>query len=136
MRTKRKAAKPDPTVNGTRIDITHGTEGPHYDPYSYTEVTVWRLGHVWTLHSGLGVWMQKDGTHIEGAEKDLYELFEKETGANPHQWEHWYYDRRHRCPQCGTRNLTSESGYPGETITCCPKCKIIVYSDVNWSAIE
>lgn len=128
--------KPDISRNGTRVRIRTGSEGPRHDPYQYTEVIVWRLGHVWTLHTGLGVWMKKDDTHIEGSEEELYKLFAKETGAFHFEWENWHYAARHRCRQCGNRELESCDGFPGETLTCCPKCKIIVYSDVNMSAIE
>lgn len=133
---KTKLPKPDISLNGTRIRIRTGSEGPRHDPYHYTELTVWRLGHVWRLHTGMGVWLQKDGSHWEGDEEKLIQQFINETGADPGQWAHWYYQARHRCRQCGTRELESHDGFPGETLTTCPKCKIIVYSDINWSAIE
>ncbi len=43
------------------IDIRTGTEGPHYDPYGFTELTFQRLdGTRIVVHRGLVAWLRVD----------------------------------------------------------------------------
>ncbi len=64
-----------------RVRVRTGREGPHHDPYGFTEVTFTRTdGRVAVIHNGLGVWLKIDGERVEGPEESLEAAFEAFTG--------------------------------------------------------
>ncbi len=121
------------------ISIKHGTEGPHHDPYSFTEVTIdGRSGEV-IFHCGLGEWTRlPDGTKVDGS--DAIKAFEKLTGLHPGVAEESFYKaksrkiRRH-LKACGGHEESS-AGYPGETLVYCSTCGLILDCSFNRSAVE
>ena len=40
----------------TKVRVKHGTEGPKFDPYSFTEIVIEYRGHTYLLHEGIGCW--------------------------------------------------------------------------------
>ena len=119
------------------IDLRNGTEGPRHDPYSFTEITVHgRAGEV-TIHAGLANWLRHNDKLITGEEKAAL-MFEKLTGLAPWTAEKIYHNlplRRHRA-KCDSLIFEEVSGYPGETFTICTKCRDVVDSHFNRSAVE
>lgn len=80
------------------IDVYTGSEGPHYDPYSYTEVTVDIDNHRYVIHTGLTVWIETDNNgrvpyYGEKDYKDAAEEFERLTGMHPSDWESYWQAR-------------------------------------------
>lgn len=99
----------------TRIQVKHGTEGPHHDPYGYQEVIVYRHGHEYTVHAGLDVWIEVDGIKQEMVLEDYDDggssRFAALTGAPPALWLRWHDDGRMRC-ECGGKKLKEDKdGY-------------------------
>lgn len=84
------------TLLATTVNMRHGSEGPRYDPYAFTEITVTRNGISYTLHEGLGVWLKVDGQIFEvsacGMEHEdaVAGKFTEMTGMTPIQWEKAY----------------------------------------------
>lgn len=82
------------TMNGTKVRIRSGSEGPSHDPYSYHEITVERLGREVTLHLGLAVWREIDGamrlTTAYSSESEIIQDFVELTGGTPEQWQRWH----------------------------------------------
>jgi hypothetical protein len=88
-------------TNGTWFSIKFGVEGPHYDPYSFEEIEIERLGHRYILHAGLAVWLQIDDLPTETLHGEDYDdggsrRFEELTGARPDQWLRWYHKQLYR----------------------------------------
>lgn len=93
--------------NGTQVDIQTGKEGPSYDPYHWTRITVKRLGYRVQLHMGLGIWLEFSYSDHNGqlctrhmsvgnadvTEEEILMFFIESTGAEPGQWMHWYMTR-------------------------------------------
>lgn len=116
-------------------DIKRGTEGPRSDPYAFTEYEMKGV----TLHCGFDLWIaDKNGKRrfdCEALDQAVQE-FKKLTGFTPEQLEKFEHKRTSRCPKCGSKELDTTYGYPGETFTVCTKCDTIVDSHLNMSAIE
>lgn len=77
----------------TKLHIFHGTEGPSFDPYAYTEITVERFGHVVCLHCGLAEWIEIDGERTEVPDLSLTDMvvrFKELTGFEPYEWEKFH----------------------------------------------
>lgn len=97
LMTKLKEVKAEREASAnTRVRVSHGTTGPHYDPYGYTVLTVYRYGVEYELLScGLrGESLHVDGEWVSG-EPDhtacqVHETFEQLTGARFDQWMMWY----------------------------------------------
>jgi hypothetical protein len=54
-----------------KVRVTRGTEGPHYDPYSYAEITFTRTdGTVIVYHNGLIQSLEIDGREVHGVAYD------------------------------------------------------------------
>ena len=142
-----------------RIDITHGSEGPTHDPYSYSEITFTKTdGAVVLLHEGLAVWCEitpPGGRHrarmgsllrrspgpetvrIED-EDEAEAAFERETGIRLADAERLYRRATEpkRCRDCGSKRWEWHSGYPGETMRTCADCGHVSHTEMNYSAIE
>jgi hypothetical protein len=134
LETYRQDCNDAPKLGGTTVSIDSGAEGPMHDPYSWTELTVYTKGHAVVLRCGLGVDLTIDSLRILGDEKQLFAEFIRVTGADPQQWEEWYYRARSRC-KCGCRETRSMGGYPGDHYEICVKCGDVVSYDFNPQAI-
>jgi hypothetical protein len=141
------------------ISSRTGSEGPHWDPYSYTEYFVsqkWKLDdHIImidvVMHGGLSEWLSygisvdgvnvenKKDTHFENYE-DMIRRFEIVTGMTFAQVEDQIHRDRNpprKCPSCGSRKFEDSSGFVGETVMICAKCRDIVWmEEVTLSMIE
>jgi len=128
---------------GTSIELRCGTEGPRHDPYGYKEITVTRSdGREATLHSGLAEWMTYNDGRVTRRFEDpidiLWSKFEACVGISPELAERAFHrvkENRIRHHACGMKHLNEVSGYPGETFLMCEKCKAILDSSFNESAI-
>lgn len=106
------------------VSIRTGTEGPAYDPYSWTEYTVKRNRKETTLHMGLGFWMEiTSGRRIEPtrrrSEKAVVEQFEKRIGISLKALE----KAIDHVPKCCSKMAPEEHpGFPGEHFTICANC--------------
>lgn len=119
------------------ITIRTGTEGPRFDPYHFTEVTVrGRAGEV-TYHGGLGEWTRIN-KEICGREQQAAKVFELATGLSPYVAEKVarLLPYRKHARKCSGRETTYEAGYPGETLEFCAKCGQVVNGFFDRSAIE
>lgn len=82
-------------ANGTTVRVKNGSEGPRHDPYAYIEITVYRLGHIFTFHGGLACWIKVDGVREDFYEETLVEhtfaeaRFLELTGADIGKWLDW-----------------------------------------------
>jgi hypothetical protein len=115
---------------GACLRVKHGREGPLYDPYGYTEITVWRFlqngeFHTFTLHDGLATYLEVDGRIFEYLDyKVQRKLFQEWAGIDPTKIDkintriHGPYSK---CPHCGTKRLEYGGGYVGEQMQFCPK---------------
>ena len=112
----------------TTVQIVRGAEGPKYDPYSFTETTVRRLGRVFVAHEGLVEFYKIDECDV------TLEGWIKAAGAIPQKFEDWLMKNKYRqmerhlktCP--GRFNCQDVRGYPGETLTVCGCGKVLDYS--------
>lgn len=128
-------------MNGTKIRISSGSEGPSYDPYHYDDITVTRMGREVTLHLGLGCYLEVDGKVImsEGNEfpsERIVKEFELRTGLNPNTAMKYHQILRSRCSECGCKRTTSHFGYVGETILVCDRCGNFVSDNFHMGMIE
>ena len=119
----------------TNVTIKTGTEGPKYDPYSFTEVTVERCGHKFFSHEGLGEFYKIDG------EKTTYANWIEKSGGYPHQFVFWKMLGRqqqveHHLKSCPKRDGCRDvDGFPGESLLVCGCGKVLDY-EFDRSAIE
>lgn len=119
-----------------------GDEGPSYDPYSYTEYSFTskrflRNGVTITLHLGLKDTLKVDGEEVARTYKEVSSKFKKVVGAKLDEFlEVVDAPPQLKCPKCKGTKFEHRSSFPGEELTICVKCKEIVDSYVNWSAIE
>jgi len=123
----------------TCIDIKTGSEGPRHDPYGYEEITVTRPnGDVVTLHEGLTVWLKLNNSaqymFTSSTYEDAVKKFEFFAGCSPAIARRAYERMQYRC-KCGSRDLRSVAGFPGESLNVCNACNTVVSSDFNESAI-
>jgi len=85
----------------TRVSIQTGTVGPLHDPYGRETISVTRHEVLYEIQfDALG----GDSYFVDGKpifrnnwDEQAYNQFVKDTGAEPYQWEMWYYDRI--CPE-------------------------------------
>ena len=125
--------------NGTRINLTTGSEGPAHDPYGVTTITVERNGQSVECRAGLGVHLLVNEKQVEGSEEELFEVFEDKTGMHFGQAAEYYYKAQHRKRSrcvCGSHHIDILPGYPGETFYTCSKCGEVLGYDFDRSAIE
>lgn len=145
------------------IRMRHGTEGPTWDPYAYTVIHVcfdnnkeveFRSGladRCTVTHDdlktfdGLGRGLdtalkcrRKDKAELEMTARcdDAARLFEAASGLTLAQATKIIdrLENPRKC-KCGSKQFTFEDGYPGETFQICRKCREIVASSFNESAI-
>jgi hypothetical protein len=128
---------------GSYVIVKHGVEGPRYDPYSYTEVTMHRDGRYATIHSGLGTWMTyNDGRVVRKFDdpfKILRSKFEAVMGITPERARRipdTIKNRRYKYHPCGIKHMHGAEGYPGESLVVCGKCGDVIDSSFDISAIE
>jgi hypothetical protein len=110
------------------LRIHTGREGPHHDPYSFTETTVKRNGNEITLHEGLGDWLSWNRLN-HSKNNDARENFIKMTGFTPEKIRSFVEKANSTCKKCGCRHSHGVPGYPGETIYVCDKCENVVGAD-------
>lgn len=132
------------------LRINRGSEGPHYDPYSFEELSVETTENGFTnevtLHLGLAVWIDINGDRLdhdslnawgskyEEGIQDLEALFEHLTGINPDKF-HDYYDRIHtRRKCCANPRPEWTNGFPGEHLCICKSCG--AFLDSSFSLAE
>ena len=117
-----------------------GTEGPHYDPYSYDQYTLFVKGeHVLTIHLGLGDWIKdKDDNKIANNYTECEEAFKDKTGMTLIEFLEKIEEASHItvCKYCGSENVAWVDGFPGESLLQCQECYKILDSHVNLSEIE
>lgn len=125
------------------IKIKHGSEGPAWDPYSFTEIEFTKTdGTVVKYHGGLGEWCTveyKDGRKykIDNLEESSI-LFKLEVGMTPEEAESCFYKlearREYQC-KCGSRKLHWRQGYPGEELLICAECGEVANCHFDESAV-
>lgn len=115
--------------------VRTGTEGPRFDPYSFTEYTIVRPGKATIVyHNGLAEWI-KVGKRLLNNSPTARQEFERYSGGfTPEQIELFHERISSRC-ECGSRQTRSERGYPGETLNVCVKCGNVVSGEFNKSAV-
>jgi len=116
------------------ISIRTGSEGPKYDPYSFTEYTVERRNNKVTLHLGLAVWFRDQFKTLSDqiTEQEAVERFERFAGISLKTFEH----AMHRViPCCDNPDIRWWAGYPGEEIAQCENCKKVVDSSFDIGAV-
>lgn len=126
----------------SRVELRRGTEGPRHDPYSYTEVTVVRDSSPWfqgqvTYHDGLDEWVRVDRNRP--IRERPREMFQRLAGVSPETAENSYRefrDRKIRYHACGQQHLRWVSGFPGEKLLWCERCRHILDGTFNKSAVE
>lgn len=128
-------------MNGSRVRVKHGVEGPRHDPYQVTEYLVTRsTGAHGALRMGIGLSLNINGFAIyEDDEKKLIKRFEELCGCSLHVLEKAVHNaplRRMRSHKCGMKHMREVAGYPGETFIICGKCGDVMDSHFNRSAIE
>ena len=135
------------------IKVKSGTEGPHHDPYGYTEVTVTNWTGRFTYHGGgLVEWceVQFAGTkHPAKFNKNgsagFYprEIFTKFVGMTPERATKAKRDcemaasvRKHREHEMRCDGEPAWfAGYPGESLCRCQKCGTIFDTEFNISEV-
>ncbi len=122
-----------------KVKIKTGREGPAYDPYGFTEITIETNMKKVTIHLGLDCYLKVFGQKDKDTEHctDLVmKAFERHVGCSYDSVVRAFYKLRDRCPHCGSRKgFESYSGYIGETLHVCRNCKAIAYEDFDESAI-
>lgn len=119
-----------PSTTPTFIRVRYGHEGPHHDPYSYSEVTIERNGHVALLHYGLGEFVDIDGTTIILNTDNLTrinKMLMRTIGMDittMAEAQAAYENKPLRC--CHRPRLRSTQGYAGECVLYCDNCNTIV----------
>jgi len=113
----------------TKLEQKTGTEGPRYDPWSYTESIVHLAsGDVATLHVGLAVWFKfNDVRSVCYTEQDCDALFEQATGLTGIQFEEAYQRVTYYCRRCNTSKFIYGESYELGYFYICRKCNQIVH---------
>ncbi len=127
------------------VEVKTGSEGPHYDPYHYTEIRVKRVSPSFTgtiiSHDGFVEWVRvewPDGKVERFTDTDrdvwfeLYAGISTKTALRAHQEAQ---ARRIRYHRCGERNLMWAEGYPGESFLVCGKCKDVLQYHFDIGAV-
>lgn len=117
-----------PSKTPTIVSIKTGTEGPKYDPYGYTKITVERNGHKAVYHSGLlEVVIIDDQEYPANHQNDIPVLDERLLNTVGINWEalnaipDMLMNKPLRC-KCGKPSLIYQRGFVGEGITICKRC--------------
>lgn len=123
---------------GTSLRMTTGTEGPHYDPYGYTEYTTKRNGRTVIYHGGgLIEWVKLNGVELKVKPENCYRVFEILSGMTLDEFCRYYNKIHSICPKCfNKKRFYYCDGFPGETFTMCSKCHSIVDCEFDRSAVE
>ena len=127
-------------IKGKQTVVTHrtldkksGSEGPRHDPYSYSEYIVHLNEETYILHLGLENYFKIDKVTM-AYDQQAVDCFYRKTGFTLHSFDESYYRKRSQC-SCGSRDIEAQSGFPGETMYVCVKCKKIVDCDFNEGAV-
>jgi hypothetical protein len=118
------------------VSIITGTEGPKYDPYSYTEAIVEQKDIV-RLHIGLVTWISINGSNLSAHDpEDIMKEFSKRTGFKDLlAVERCLRHLMSKCRKCGCKKLHWVNGYPGETFLICDNCKDVIRSEFDIQAV-
>ncbi len=130
------------------ISVDRETVGPRHDPYgretltvrdkwdnkSYQFVSCGLAGYsVVTVFGDFCAAKQEFGENGTAAMAEFANL----TGYPPISWQRFAQEAKMRgCTEGGRHMLDSVSGFPGETLYQCVKCKRIMASSMNFEAIE
>lgn len=145
---------------GMKVTLSHGTEGPRHDPYSYDEYTFsfkrpnGKEVPV-KLHLGLAEYLKVDDVDVTRKylrltkgrnwidDNQLYKSIQKYFNKHFHislidffnhiEGEAYGKSIEH-CQKCGSDELDWKSGYPGESFLVCSKCGNIVESEFDPNA--
>jgi hypothetical protein len=120
------------------ITIRHGSEGPRHDPYSFTEISYTQKGTTVMIHSGFECFVEYEGirANLRTYEEVLEEFVFRSGGFTPEQLERFVQRAQSRCTKCGSKEIGSVAGFPGETLYQCCKCDNIIGGSFDRSAIE
>lgn len=84
-----------------KIQIRTGSEGPSWDPYSFTQITFTCTDGLEVVHhSGLGEWCMVDGMTV-GRGEEAAPAFLSYAGLTPYQAQKAYHRIHQRCSLCG-----------------------------------
>ena len=125
-------------------NIKTGVYGPAHDPYGYSEYSMNTLfsdgsKESVTVHKGLDNWFLINGKEQDISDNIADQSFESQVGmsigeficmvvkAKAHQSE--------RCPNCGSKKICGQKGFPGEYLYICTICKTTVDSEFDISAV-
>ncbi|HNW32673.1 MAG TPA: hypothetical protein PKL44_00275 [Candidatus Dojkabacteria bacterium] len=125
-------------INIGTVSITTGTEGPKHDPYGYTEYSFTHKGEDIVIHLGLREEM------IIGSSKTYG--YDNITIAFADRFNHTITlseflsevdETMHTPPscECGCQEGEWVSGFPGEHLYICSKCKNVLDSEFHESEI-
>ena len=120
------------------IYTTTGTEGPRFDPYAYTEITV-TLRHQTpvTIHLGLGAWVSYGKARSGQLADDVAQkTFAMLTGYTVTQIERWLRKRDEAKYRAHKSHGGTEwrEGFPGEALCIC-KCGHVIDSSFDEGVI-
>lgn len=126
-------------MNGSRVEIKTGSEGPKHDPYHYQEITVKRADGTWVkIHAGLAEWLETSaGDRIVDEYRSLRLKFEELAGITPEMAER-------TCTRVYMRKLSLHNkhdtlwcnGFPGEELLYCRTCNTVIDTSFNISEVE
>lgn len=117
------------------IEVREGTEGPKYDLYRYTEISVTRNDHSAKLHLGLVEWCKIDGELVmcgDYIRERSIEAFERFVGISLRSLERAI---NRFAPCCDRPEPYAPRGMPGETLIVCANCGKFIDSDFDLSAV-
>lgn len=120
-----------PLINHPKMRVSKATgiEGPHYDPYSYEEVTLITPSHEIVIHIGLAVWVDVNklridalGENYDNPHKWADGIIQQYTGYTLTQLQRFHDKAASKCRMGGYHEAYSVRGYPGESFDVCTKC--------------
>lgn len=122
-------------VTKRQLSLSHGTEGPKHDPYSYAEMTMEInnckvVGHFGLLEKTELFEGEKRILVIEG--DGAIEMFAGVTKLTPDEFEALYYKingPKRRCPNCGGTKFSWSAGFVGESMQNCDNCKRTIWCE-------
>ena len=124
--------------------IENGTYGPQHDPYAYTEYrmnTKYGDGTEMSIvvHMGLAIWCEINGSDKVRFMEDEYLSWLTPMGLTIRELIDCVIIAKNRrtekCPECGSREVYGQDGFPGEYLYICSKCKTVCDCDFDLSAV-
>lgn len=126
------------------FDVSHGSEGPKHDPYSYTEFSMFAEyadgnNKTVVVHHGLSEYVMVNGiVQRPSSTEELDLLLLQEVGITFSKLDRLAHKKEHpdRCPKCRSREFNCTGGFAGETIVFCVKCGSYISDNFSMSMIE